>query len=91
MSKSLDMELETLNLLFPCSIEAATTTHNFLRFHFCNANSWALMNDLKEIDSSLSTLSENKFNDLIFYGSDKLDDKKSQNILMCTIKSIKDS
>ena len=49
------------------------------------------MNDLKEIDSSLSTLNENKFNDLIFYGSDKLDDKKSQNILMCTIKFIKDS
>ena len=49
------------------------------------------MNELNEIDSSFSTLNENKFIDLILYGSDKFDDKKNHNILMFTIKFIKDS
>ena len=83
---SLDMVLETLNRLCPGSTEAETTTHYFLRYHFYNANRSALMNELNEIDSSFSTLNENKFIDLILYGSDKFDDKKNRNILMCTIK-----
>ena len=49
------------------------------------------MNELNEIDSSFPTLNENKFIDLILYGSDKFDDKKNRNILMSTIKFIKDS
>ena len=43
------------------------------------------------IDSSFSTQNENNFIDLILYGSDKFDDKKNYNILMCTIKFIKGS
>ena len=80
-----------LNLLCPCSIEAETTAHNFLRCHLCNAGKSALMNELDEIDSSFSTLNENNFMDLILYGSDKFDDKKKKNILMCTINFIKGS
>ena len=49
------------------------------------------MNELNEIDSSFSTLNENKFIDLLLYGSEKFDDKKNRNILMCTIKFIKGS
>ena len=49
------------------------------------------MNELSEIDSCFSALNENKFIDLILCGSDKSDDKKNHNILMCTIKFIKDS
>ena len=49
------------------------------------------MNELNEIDSSFSTLNENKFINLILYGSDKFDDKKRHNILLSTIKFIKDS
>ena len=52
------------------------------------------MDELNEIDSSFSTLNENKLIDLILYGSNKFDDKKNQknhNILMSTIKFIKDS
>ena len=49
------------------------------------------MNELNETDSSFSTLNENKFVDLILYGSDKFDNKKNHNILMCTIKFIKGS
>ena len=40
------------------------------------------MNELNEIDSFFSTLNENNFTDLILYGSDKYDDKKSHTILM---------
>ena len=82
---------DILNPLCPCSIEAETTAHYFLRFHFYNANRSTLTNELNEIDSSFSTLNENKFIDLILYGSDKFDDKKNRNILMCTIKFIKGS
>ena len=46
------------------------------------------MNELNEIDSSFSTLNENKFIDLILYRSDKFD--KSNHISMLTIKFIKD-
>ena len=46
---------------------------------------------LNEIDSGFSTLNENKFIDLVLYDSDKFDDKKNNNILMSTMKFIKDS
>ena len=49
------------------------------------------MHELNETDSYFSTLNENNFIDLILYGSDKSDDKKNRNILMCTIKFIKGS
>ena len=49
------------------------------------------MNKWNEIDSSVTTLTESKLIDLILYGSDKFDVKKNHNILMCTIKFIKDS
>ena len=77
---------DILNPPCPCSIEAETTANYFLSCHFYNANRSALMNELNEIESSIFTLNENKFIDLILYGSDKFDDKK-----MSTIKFIKDS
>ena len=82
---------DILNPVCPSSIETETTAHYFLRCHFYNANRSVLMNELNEITSSFSTLNENKFIDLILYGSDKFDDKKNRNILMSTIKLIKDS
>ena len=45
--------------------------------------------DLSEITSSFSTLNENKYIDLISYGSDKFDGKKKRIILMFLIKFIK--
>ena len=77
---------DILNPLCPCSIETETTAHYFLRCHFYNANRSALMDELNEIDFSFSTLNGNKLID-----SDKFDDKKNYNILMSTIKFIKDS
>ena len=49
------------------------------------------MNQLNEIDSSFSTMNENKFIGLILNGTDKFDHRKNDNILMCTIKCIKGS
>ena len=49
------------------------------------------MNESTENDSSFSTLNQKKLIDLILHGSDKFDDKKKHNILMSTIKFIKDS
>ena len=49
------------------------------------------MNELNEIHSSFSSLNENKFINLVLYGSDKFDEKKDRSILMCTIKFIKGS
>ena len=43
------------------------------------------MNELNEINSSFSTLNENKLIDLILNGSDKFDDKKKNNTLMTTL------
>ena len=67
---------DILNPLYPGSTKAETTAHYFLHCHFYNANRPALMNELNEIDSSFSTLTENKFIDLILDVSGKLDDKK---------------
>ena len=82
---------DILSPLCPCSIETESTAHYFLSYHFYNANKSALMNKWNEIDSSVSTLTESKLIDLILYGSDKFDVKKNHNILMCTIKFIKES
>ena len=38
---------DTLNSLYYRSIEAKTTTHYFLRYHFFNANETILINDLE--------------------------------------------
>ena len=61
---------DILNPLCLWRIEAETTTHYLLRCHFCNENRSALMNELNEIDGSFSILNENKFIDLILYGTD---------------------
>ena len=44
------------------------------------------MNDVNEIGSCFSGLSENKFLDLLLHGNDKFDDKKSHRSLVFTIK-----
>ena len=80
---------DILNPLCPHGIGAETSAHYFLRCHFYNANRSTLMNELDETNSFFSTQNKNNFLDLILYVSDKFDDKKNHNILMCTIKLIK--
>ena len=47
---------DTLNPLCSCSIEVESTSHYFLRCHFCDALRATLMNNLRNIDSDLPTL-----------------------------------
>ena len=71
-----------------CSIELETTTHNFLRCYFYNANRSAHMNDLNEVDSSFSKLNENKFIDFVLCGSNKFDCKTSRKIVIFSTPEI---
>ena len=82
---------DILSSLYTCSIEAETTTHYFLQYHFYIANRSTLMNDLNETGSSFSILKYNKFIDLILYGNNIFDDKKNRIILMPTMNFIKGS
>ena len=82
---------DILSPLYPCSIEAETTTNYFLQYHFYIANRSTLMNDLNETGSSFSILKYNKFIDLILYGNNIFDDKKNRIILMPTMNFIKGS
>ena len=82
---------DILNPLCPCSIKPETTMHFFLRCHFCNVIRASLMSDLLNIDSSLSTENDEKLLDILLYGNSKLNTVTNQNILICTLKLIKDS
>ena len=48
---------ETINPPCPCSTEAETTIHYFLRCHFYNSNKTTLRNDLENIPTSFSAVS----------------------------------
>ena len=82
---------DMLNPLCLYSIEAKINGHYFLLGHIFHANRSTLMNDLKEDDSSFSTLNDNKFIDLLLYANDKFDEKKNCNILISIIKFNKES
>ena len=58
---------DTLNLLCSCSIEAACTSHYFLHCHFFDALRVTLMNDLRNIDSDLSTLRDENLTNILPY------------------------
>ena len=82
---------DMLNPLCLYSIEAKINGHYFLLGHIFHANRSTLMNDLKEDDSSFSTLNDNKFIDLLLYANDKFDEKKNCKILISIIKFNKES
>ena len=46
------------------------------------------MNDLNEVDSSFSTLNENRFIDFVSCGSNKFDSKTSRKILIFSTPEI---
>ena len=49
------------------------------------------MNDLRNIDSDLSTLGDENLTKILLYGNHIYDDKANQIILMYAIRSVKDS
>ena len=81
----------TLNPLCSCSIEAETTMHYFRFCHFYNSNRTTLINDLENIPTAFSTVSDNSLISLYLHGDGKFDDTKNRKILMSTIRFIQDS
>ena len=82
---------DALNPLCSCCIEAETTKHCFLSYHFYNSNQATLINDLKKIPISFSTVSYKNLISLLSYGDDKFVDTKYQRILVSIIRFVKDS
>ena len=80
---------DTLNPLYSCSIEVESTTHYFLRCHIFDALLATLMNDLRNVDSGLSTLRTENFTNILLQSNQIYDDKTNQKILMLAIRYIK--
>lgn len=66
---------DILNLIRACL--SKPKPHYFLRCCIYNANRYIHMNDLNEIDSSFSVLTNSKFIDLLLYGKDRFIDKNN--------------
>ena len=77
-----------VNPLCTCSLEAETTPHFFLHCHYYHAIRVTLFNELYEIDMNLPNLSEEKFLNIMLYGSSLFSDSQNQSILSSTIKYI---
>ena len=80
-----------VNPLCTCSLDAETTSHFFLHCHNYHPMRLTLLNELCEIDMNLPNLSEEKFLNIILYGSSFFSDSQNQSIFNSTIKYITDS
>ena len=74
------------NPLCTCSLEAETTSHFSLHCHYYHPIRLALFNEIFESDMNLPNLSEEKFLNVILYGSSLFSDIESQSILNSSIK-----
>ena len=77
---------DTLNPLCSCSTEVESTSHYFLRCHFFEALRAASMNELRNIDSDLTTLRDENLTNILLYGNQIYDDKTNQIVLMHVIR-----
>ena len=71
---------DTLNQLCSCSIEAESTSHYFMRWHFVDALWATLMYDLRNIDGDLCALRDENLTNTLLYGNQIHDDKTNQTI-----------
>ena len=74
-----------LNPLSTCILEADTTS--FLAFHYHHFIRLTLFNEIFEIDMNFTNLSEEKFLNIVSYGSSLFSDKQNRSV----IKYITDS
>ena len=79
------------NPLCTCNLEAETTSHFFLHCHYYHSIRLTLFNELCEIDMELPNLSEEKFLNIILYGSSLFSDSQNWSISNSAIKDITDS
>ena len=82
---------DTLNPLCSCSLETESTAHFFLRPRYYNYIRITLMNELNDIDNSITLRQPNELLRIILYGDCKFKDNVIKRILIATIQFIKNS
>ena len=82
---------DTLNPLCSCSLESESNAHFFLRCRCYSNIRITLMNELNDIDNSITSRQTNELLRIILYGDCKLKDDLNKQILIATIQFIKNS
>ena len=82
---------DTLNPLCSCSLETESMAHVFLRCRYYNDIRIILMNELNDIDNSITSIQPNELLRIILYGDCKFKDNVNKRILIATIQFIKNS
>ena len=81
----------TLNPLCSCSLETESTAHFFLRCRYYSNIRIILMNELNDIDNSITSRQPNELLRIILYGDCMFKDYVNKRILIATIQFIKNS
>ena len=81
----------TLNPLCSCSLETESTAHFFQRCRYCSNIRITLMDELNDIDNSITSIQTNELLRIILYGDCKFKDDINKRILIATIQFIKNS
>ena len=79
---------DTLNPLFPCSLEPETTSHYLLHCHNFSSSRLAAMNDLELINPTTSQLNETALANILLYGDSKKSTSENSKILQSTIATV---
>ena len=83
---------DTVNPLCSCSLESESTTHFLLHCPFYNNQRIALFESIRDIDESISNLSEDNLANTLLYGNNELySSETNTRILNCTICYLKSS
>ena len=83
---------DTVNPLCSCSLESESTTHFLLHCPFYNNQRIALFESIRDIDESISNLSEDNLANTLLYGNNELySSETNTHILNCTICYLKSS
>ena len=82
---------DTLNPLCSCSLETESTAHFFLRCRYYSNIRINLMNELNDIDNSITLRQANELLRIILYGDCNFKDNVNKRILIATIQFIKNS
>ena len=82
---------DTLNFLCPCSLETKITDHFFVQCRNYTNIRVTLMNELSDIDNSITSRKPNELLRIILYSDCKFKDNVNKQILIATIQFIKNS
>ena len=83
---------DTVNSLCSCSLESESTTHFLLHCPFYNNQRIALFVSIRDIDMTISNLSEDNLVNTLLYGNNEIySSETNTRILNCTICYLKSS